>query len=103
MTPEEITRLVDGEIAANPSHGSPPGLDLRRSLVTPRKLTYEDGFLEGRTRELRLVLDEHPDADAGYQIVFDERSWQFGLAAKDTGARVFIGYHGTFLDTLDGL
>jgi hypothetical protein len=68
------------------------------------KRVYEDSFKEGETLGLWLVLEEIPESNSGYKIVFDEASGTFGLAisgAQDND--VFIGFYGTFLETLEGM
>ncbi len=107
MTPEDVTEIIQrelqGELAGCLAAPLPHGIDLSRCLILPLRQRYEDSFLEGRTVELWLVLEENPEGESGYQIIFDERRRQFGLAVKSKGGRVFIGYHGSFLNTLEGM
>ncbi len=39
----------------------------------------------------------------GYEVVFDEAAGQFGLAITSKDHAAFIGYHGSFVDTLEGM
>ena len=46
------------------------------------------------------MLEERPETRDGYKIVYDDETRQVGLA---TGNRVFIGFYGTFIQTLDAM
>jgi len=52
---------------------------------------------------LWIVLEETPGRREGYLIVFDEQRRTFGLASWDGESPVFIGFHSTFLNTLQGM
>jgi hypothetical protein len=104
MEASEVSEIIEHEINGNWSLSNAHGVDLRRCLVPPIKRLYDDSFKEGETIELWLVLEEIPEDKSGYQIVFDEKSCMFGLAIG--GAHeydVFIGFYGTFLETLEGM
>lgn len=48
------------------------------------------------------IREEDPKADTGCVIVFDEKKKAFGLASWDgSKSPRFLGYYGTFLDSLD--
>ena len=99
MDSSNITKLIQDELA---SHSQPlrSGVNLDRCLVVPRRMTFA-GHAEGDTWDLWLVLEEQPETRSGYKIVFDEETKQFGLAS---GTRsVFIGFYGTFIQTLEGM
>lgn len=50
------------------------------------------------------MLEEKPQEQSGYKIVFDETERQFGLAIPgQNGADVFLGFYGTFLDTFNAM
>jgi hypothetical protein len=100
----EVSELIEREINGDWWLSNAHGVDLRRCLVTPAVRVYEDSFRDGETLELWLVLEEAPEDESGYKIVFDEKSGAFGLAARGFGQRdVFLGFYGTFLDTLEGM
>ena len=104
MMASDISKIINSEIkSAGPDINS-HGLDLNRCLVGPVKKTYEDSFHQGKTLELWLVLEEDPDNKSGYKIVFDEGSNRFGLAIRGDGKfDTFIGFHGSFTETLKGM
>jgi hypothetical protein len=106
MTPAEITAVVRAEIGDDWDRENPHNVDLRRCLVTPRKVSCRNTFPQlegGRALDMWIVLEETPGENEGYLIVFDEQKRKFGLADWDEDTPVFLGYHGTFLDTLDGM
>ena len=43
------------------------------------------------------------DNDDGYRIIFDEEVRKFGLACGTRRDPVFIGWHGSFLNTVQGM
>ena len=104
MKASEVSEIIEREINGNWSLSNAHGVDLKRCLVPPIKLTYDDSFKEDETIELWLVLEEIPEDKSGYKIVYDERSGMFGLATRGAHAQdVFIGFYGTFLETLEGM
>ncbi|HYX71806.1 MAG TPA: hypothetical protein VE732_03480 [Nitrososphaera sp.] len=104
MESSEISEIIEREINDNWSLSNAHGVELKRCLVPPTKLVYQDSFKEGETIELWLVLEEIPEDKSGYKIIFDEESRMFGLATGGAhGHDVFIGFYGTFLETLEGM
>ena len=104
MTAPEISEIIEREIDGNWSLSNAHGVDLKRCLVAPVKHTYRDSFKEGETLELWLVLEEVPEEKGGYKIVFDEQERMFGLAVSVVGKPdMFLGFYGTFLETLEGM
>ena len=106
MTPADVRALVEAQIRGDWDRTNPHGVELRRSVVEPRKVWCRNTFPRlkaGRPLDLWIVLEETPGTKAGYLIVFDERNGKFGLADWSDDTVVFLGYHGTFLDTLDGM
>ena len=104
MTPDEVAGVILDEIATGRTVSDAHGVDLRRCLVTPpRKRVYLDSFDEDAPTELWLVLEENPDDHSGYEIVYDDIRNTFGLAITTKDAPVFIGYYGTFLNTLEAM
>jgi len=104
MTAEDVRGLVEAEINGDWDRPNPHGIDFRRSLVAPQRKDYNDPFNEGTKLPLWLVLEEHPDSGSGYKIVYDESRRMYGLAiVGQQNEGVFIGYYGTFLETLDAM
>ncbi|MGI9105072.1 MAG: hypothetical protein ACR2G4_02360 [Pyrinomonadaceae bacterium] len=104
MTESEVSEIIEREINGNWSLSNAHGVDLKRCLIAPAKQIYEDSFRDGETLELWLVLEEAPEDKSGYKIVFDEKSGLFRLAIIGFHQRdVFIGFYGTFLETLEGM
>ncbi|MEZ5990058.1 MAG: hypothetical protein R3F30_13200 [Planctomycetota bacterium] len=100
--------IIDKEIqtafTGDPSRAGSHGVDLSRCLLArPESRTFLDSFDGNRPVRMWLVLEEDPDNHAGYQIVFDGSRSAFGLAVPGTESAVFIGYYGSFVDTLEAM
>lgn len=104
MDAAEISQLVEQEIDGNWSRANAHGVDLRRCLVKPTKRVYED-CVGSETIELWIVLEEVPEDQSGYKIVFDERTGVFGLATRNFSGRPdgLVGFYGSFLEALDAM
>ena len=106
MTPGEVRAIVDSEICGNLSQSNLHGVDLQRCLVEPRKVACRNTFPKlagGKPLQLWIVLEETPGTRDGYLIVFDEERRKFGLASWSGETPVFLGFHGSFLSTLEGM
>lgn len=104
MTPAQVRQTVLNEIAGDWDRSNAHGVDLRKCVVDPpRRRIYADSFNADSPIELWLVLEEDPDNRGGYEIVFDELRGQFGLATTTKDVPVFLGWYGTFIDTLNGM
>src|SRR4051812_10817472 len=104
MESSEVSEIIEREINNDWSLSNWHGVDLKRCLVLPTKRIYENSFKENETIELWAVLEEIPEDKSGYKIIFDEESREFGLAiAGQHEHDVFIGFYGTFLETLEGM
>ena len=105
MEPSEVSQIVMEEIAGNWSVSNAHGVDLKRCLVVPTRRDYADPIVEGSSHSLWLVLEEVPEDQSGYKIVFDEATHKFGLATGDVKQNrdVFLGFYGTFLETLEAM
>lgn len=104
MSPSDISQVIAGEIAGDWDRKNPHGVDLRTCLVTPERRRFVDATDKNQALDLWLVLEEHPQTHSGYMIVFDETSRRYGLAVIDQHKQdVFIGFYGTFLETLDAM
>jgi hypothetical protein len=103
MEAKEISQIIEWELNGDWSLSNAHGVDLKRCLVTPILQTY-DNFNQTETLGLWLVLEEMSDDKSGYKIVFDEKSKMFGLAMSSFGKHyIFLGFYGTFLETLEGM
>jgi hypothetical protein len=103
MNAEEVAALVKAEIGDQWEQSNAHGVDLRTCIVTPEKKSYTDGVGE-KAYELWLVLEEDPKERKGYKIVFDHEQRLFGLATTQrNGPDVFLGFYGTFLETLESM
>ena len=100
----EVSAIIAHEIGDDWSHTNAHGVDLLKCLVTPERKRYIGPIKDDETFDLWLVLEEDPETRNGYKIVFDETKKMFGLALVDDRDRhVFIGYYGTFMETLDAM
>lgn len=106
MTAAQVRAIIDAELGNDLSRSNSHGVDLRRCLVEPRKVKCRNTFPKlngGKPLELWIVLEETPETSDGYLIVFDEETHQFGLADWADSTPVFLGFHGTFLNSLEGM
>jgi hypothetical protein len=107
MTSAEVRAVVEAEVGGDWSRSNWHGVDLRRSLVEPRKVACRNTFPKlngGKPLPLWIVLEETPGKKDGYLIVFDERQRMFGLAVWGDGdVPVLVGFYGSFLNTLEAM
>ena len=106
MIAAEVRAIIESEIGNDWSQTNSHGVDLRRCLVPPRLVACRNTFPKldgGKPLQLWIVLEETPAMQGGYLIVFDETRLVFGLADWDGDTPVFLGFHGTFLNTLRGM
>jgi len=103
MNSDQISSIIAKEIGGKWDQSNAHGVDLHTCLIKPEKRIYADG-ISGKTVELWLVLEEDPKGRKGYKIVFDEDKGWFGLAmTQKNGPEMFLGYYGTFMETLEGM
>lgn len=79
--------------------------NIHEHLIEPVKETYMNE-VDARPRELELwtVLHEDPQGRSGLRIVFGPDKGWFGLAqTMKHGKPLFMGYFGTFIETLNGM
>ena len=104
VTSEEVSRRVEAEIGDGWEIEYPHGVQLRRCLVTPRKERMRVGWDETSSIDLWVVLEAEPGERSGYIVAYDGVEEKFGLASQDAaGHRVFLGYYGSFLETLEAM
>lgn len=103
MTQADVTRLIEDEIGDDWSRSNLHGVVLKECLVSPVKGFYDDPAGNGPALEMWLVLVENLPGGGGYRIVFDEEEQIFGLAVPGKVNDAFIGYYGTFWETLEGM
>ncbi len=101
MLAEEITQLIEAEIADDWTRSNANGVDLRKCLVEPTRQEFEDSFDPSRKITLWLVLEEDPETRNGYMIVFGEDEKMFGLAIQLIKTETFLGLYGSFIETLE--
>jgi len=110
MTSEQVAEYVKTKIGGQWTESNAHGVDLRKCLVTPRKLKLisrivKDGQIRDSVVDVWLVLEEVPGGD-GYSIFFDEDDEEFGLATKGFPSDpypVICGCCGDFWTTLRGM
>lgn len=106
MMPAEVRAIVESEIDGDWSRSNSHRVDLRKCVVRPRKVACRNTFPKlngGKPLDLWIVLEERPGTKDGYLIVFDEQRKVFGLADWGGETPAFIGYYGSFLNTLQGM
>ena len=103
MTPEEVSSQVQTQIGADWDRTNAHGVDLRRCLVKPQKLTLISA-IDDKPAEAWVVLRENPHGGDGYAVVFDEISGEFGLAQFAEGYEpCLLGWYGNFFEALDAM
>jgi len=108
MSSADVRAIVEAEIGDESLQSNLHGVDLRKCLVQPRKVSCRNTFPkldDGKPLDLWIVLEETPGEKGGYLIVYDEIRKAFGLAVWDWNGDtpVFIGFHGDFISTLQGM
>jgi predicted RNase H-like HicB family nuclease len=103
LNADEVVRVIADDVKAHPCFFNPHGIELETCLVPPCKLRFIDSFREGQFLDLWMVLEECPGSDTGYLVVFDDLRQHFGLAVRGGGVPVFIGFYGSFTETLSGM
>jgi len=100
----KVANIIQAELDQKGSALNWHGVSLDRCLLDPVLRQFEDSFNDGEVLKMWLVLEENPETLDGYKIVYDPEENEFGLALSGKGALpVFIGYYGSFVDTLEGM
>jgi hypothetical protein len=105
MNDGEVRRIVESAIGGDWSRTNAHGCDLKRCLVDPRVQEFENHGGPGASGFIKLwvVLEECPETQDGYQIVFDETRQMFGLALLGNDGPVYLGPYGGFMDAFDAM
>jgi hypothetical protein len=106
MTPQEILAIIQHEVAEQWSRTNGYGCDQYRCLVAPVKGRFRNAVNQDAIEivELWIVLEEDPITKAGYKIVFDEDTNEFGLATSGfSGDDSYLGPYGDFWTTFDSM
>lgn len=108
MNSHDVSTLIRAEIEGCSALDQSHDFDLDSSLVTPRRASVRNTFPHPdspnpKYLDLWIVLEENPGATEGYIIVFDEENRRFGLASASGTQPIFLGWHGGFVDTLQGM
>lgn len=101
MDATQVKKQIEAEIDGNWDITNLHGVDLRRCLVEPRKVTC--CWNANETAEMWLVLEEWPNEKDGYKIVYDEVEDSYCLAVLNGEEYNVLGYYGSFLNTLKGM
>ena len=101
-----INEIIQDELA-DCSFENMHGLNtanIQEHLIDPVLQVYEDSFSEANI-QLWTVLYEVPNSTDGYIVVYDPSKNEFGLAvqSRKSGKKVFIGYYGTFIESMVGM
>lgn len=102
MTAAEVRQLIEAELDNDWISTHWHGVDFNLCLCDPVKKICVVGGSE-ELIELWLVFDSSPQTKSGYIIVYDDTDDTFGLACHSDPYNVFIGFYGSFKDTLIGM
>jgi hypothetical protein len=100
---KDVTRIIDEDLASHPNFYNSHGVDLATCRVQPERRVFKVTFGTQPQLELWLVLEEIPGNRGGYLIAYDERCGEFGLAVQSSPLPTFLGYYGSFTETLSGM
>src|SRR5688572_5933028 len=103
MRAEDISSIIASDLAENLAFFNSHGVNVGECLVHPQLLEFQDGLDRGKVIPLWLVLTERRGDDVGYLVVYSEERDMFGLAMYSAGNPVFLGFHGSFTETLSGM
>ena len=105
MNGNELRTAIENEIAEDWSRTNGHGCDLRRCLVEPARMAFDDVVDPSHKVQLWLVLEEDFQNCSGYKVVYDEHTGMFGLACRlESGGDGYLGPYGdTFLEAFDAM
>lgn len=103
MNIADVKNIILAELKYNPDLSNAHWVELDRCLIEPVEESYLDFINANREIKLWTVLEETEDGN-GYKIVYGKKENMFGLGIKSNKDElVFIGYYGTFVETLKGM
>ena len=104
MNASELRKQIEAEIGNDWSRTNLHNVDLRASLLSePRKIIVVDASGE-RIIPVWLVLEECPEANTGYGVVYSEEDAAFGLVQFAEGYEACLfGIYGSFINTFDAM
>ena len=103
MTSDQVRELVEAAIGDQWQRSNLHRVNLRSSVIEPRKVTFVTAKDEQEV-EAWLVLLEDPKGTLGFGIAYDEGTEQFGLIQMAKGYEpCLIGLYGGFFDALDAM
>ena len=103
MDSRQVSKLIADDLAANPAFFNSHGVDVKACLISPKKSAFDNSLRKGEVMSLWVVFEELPGKDEGYLVVFDDQRSTFGLAIHGDKRPVFLGYYGSFTETLSGM
>ena len=111
MNAQQVRELVEAQIGDNWAITNDHGVNLRRALVTPKKITafernVRNGKLGDRLVKVWVVLVEKTETGNGYRIVMKDDEPKFGLASEGFPSDehlVLNGWNGDFMTAFQGM
>jgi hypothetical protein len=109
MTSTEIRQIIIEELLEG-GIGNLHGISLsniHQYLIEPVLINYVKAS-DGEIKKFWVVFDEQPDdKEQGYQIVFDPREQEFGIATRTSVQSkklgCVLGLYGAFLDAVNSM
>jgi len=103
LTSEEVILIINEEIKGNFNISNLHGVDLKKCLINPIRQKYVSSLDENIELELWTVFEE-TEGGKRYKIFYDEGENSFGLGMNGFKHElVYLGYYGTFLETLNSM
>ena len=99
----QIDEIIDRDLREHPDFFNSHHVNLDKCRVTPSRITCANSLNGNAPIQLWIVLREPPETKGGYLVVFDEARGTFGLAVERGLLPVFLGWYGSFTETLTGM
>ena len=103
MTPQELSCLIEDDLARAGTGFAWPGRPINQCLQKPEKRRFLNSRSDDAPEDFWLVFEEGPGPGEGYMVVYDEELQEFGLAVQGTADPVVIGFYGGFVETLNSM